>query len=80
MSESLVAKLDHLHERVSHVTRALVETRFAEKKAREHSEALAKENEILRRKLQQAQGQINQMINQWFPELELSNKDEHGNA
>lgn len=80
MSESLVAKLDNLHERVSAMTRSLVDSRFAEKKAREQAETLAKENERLRKKLEQAQGQINQMINQWFPELELRTEEQHGDA
>lgn len=80
MSESLVAKLDNLHERVSVMTRSLVDSRFAEKKAREQADALAKENERLRKKLEQAQGQINQMINQWFPELELRTEEQHGDA
>lgn len=80
MSESLVAKLDNLHERVGVITRSLVDSRFAEKKAREQADALAKENERLRKKLEQAQGQINQMINQWFPELELRTEEQHGDA
>lgn len=82
MSDSLVTKLDLLHEKVSTVTRLLADTRYSEKKAKEQVELLSRENERLRKKLEQAQGQVNQLINQWFPELELelNAKDNHGNA
>ncbi|GAI94970.1 unnamed protein product, partial [marine sediment metagenome] len=45
------------------------------KSAREQIEALRRENELLHKKVNHAQGQINQMLNQWFPELELNSEE-----
>lgn len=80
MTQSLLAKLDELEKTVVELAKALEHSRFESKTAKNHIEAMAKENEQLRRKLQLAQGQINQMLNQWFPELELTQENEIGSA
>lgn len=72
MAQSLLAKLDELQEKVSTLAKALEQSRYEHRKSEERTELLARENEQLRKKVDHAQGQINQMLNQWFPELELN--------
>ena len=72
MTQSLLAKLDELQVKVSSLAKALEQSRYESKATKEQIEALRRENEQLHKKLNHAQGQINQMLNQWFPELELN--------
>ncbi|MFN4329982.1 MAG: hypothetical protein ACK4FF_14030 [Limnobacter sp.] len=74
MAQSLLAKLDELQDKVTMLAKALEQSRFDERKSHERAQLLARENEQLRRKVDHAQGQINQMLNQWFPELELNSE------
>lgn len=78
MTQSLAARLDQLHGKVDQLAKALSESRLETQKARQQLGSLTSENEALRRKLNEAQGQINKMINQWFPELELNAEDSNG--
>ena len=75
MTQSLLAKLDELQVKVSSLAKALDQSRLDNKSAREQIEALRRENELLNKKVNHAQGQINQMLNQWFPELELNSEE-----
>ncbi|MFN7504906.1 MAG: hypothetical protein ACK5Q1_05015 [Limnobacter sp.] len=75
MTQSLLAKLDELQIKVSSLAKALEHSRFEAKSAKEPVEALRQENEQLLKKVNHAQGQINQMLNQWFPELELNSEE-----
>jgi predicted nuclease with TOPRIM domain len=72
MTQSLLAKLDELQAKVSTLAKALDQSRADNKSAKDQLEALRKENEQLNRKVVHAQGQVNEMLNQWFPELELN--------
>ena len=75
MTQSLLAKLDELQVKVSSLAKALEQSRLDNKSAKEQIEALRRENELLHKKVNHAQGQINQMLNQWFPELELNSEE-----
>ncbi|HEX4842579.1 MAG TPA: hypothetical protein VFV57_02835 [Limnobacter sp.] len=80
MPQSLLGKLDELQAKITLLTKALEQSRFENKTSREHIEALSRENELLKKKVHHAQGQINQMLNQWFPELELNSENEVGST
>ena len=80
MTQSLIAKLDDLETKVITLARTLEHSKHEQKKSRDQAESLLKENESLRKKVEQAQGQINEMINQWFPELELNTENKIGSA
>lgn len=80
MSQSLVAKLEQLQQKVIALSKEVVELRVEERKSREQVKTLYKENEVLRKKVEGAQAQINDMLNQWFPELELTAEGDDGNA
>lgn len=75
MTQSLLAKLDELQGKVSSLAKALEQSRHEGKSTKEQIDALRRENEQLHKKLIHAQGQINQMLNQWFPELELNSEE-----
>lgn len=72
MTQSLLAKLDELQIKVSGLARALEHSRIEQKKNQERADTLSLENEQLRKKVESAEEQINGMLNQWFPELELN--------
>lgn len=72
MTQSLLAKLDELQVKVSTLAKALDHSRAENRTTKEQIEALRQENAQLNAKLTHAQGQINEMLNQWFPELELN--------
>ncbi len=74
MTQSLLAKLDELQHKVSGLTKALEQCRHEAKTAKDQAELLRQDNERLEKKVEHAQGQINQMLNQWFPELELNSE------
>ncbi|HEX4878439.1 MAG TPA: hypothetical protein VFV39_01225 [Limnobacter sp.] len=80
MPQSLLGKLDELQGKITLLTKALEQSRLDHKTSREHIEALSRENEQLKKKVHHAQGQINQMLNQWFPELELNSENEVGST
>ncbi|WP_370262482.1 hypothetical protein [Limnobacter sp.] len=80
MPQSLLGKLDELQGKITLLTRALESSRQDSKASREQIEALLRENEALKKKVNHAQGQINQMLNQWFPELELNSENEVGST
>jgi predicted nuclease with TOPRIM domain len=75
MTQSLLAKLDELQVKVSSLAKALEQSRIDAKGAKDQVDALRRENEQLNKKVTHAQGQINQMLNQWFPELELNSEE-----
>lgn len=75
MTQSLLAKLDELQVKVSSLAKALEQSRGEANAAKNQIEALHRENELLHKKVNHAQGQINQMLNQWFPELELNSEE-----
>jgi len=75
MTQSLLAKLDELQVKVSSMAKALEQSRGEANTAKNQIEALRRENEQLQKKVNHAQGQINQMLNQWFPELELNSEE-----
>lgn len=75
MTQSLLAKLDELQVKVSSMAKALEQSRTEAKSAKDQVEALRQDNEQLQKKVTHAQGQINQMLNQWFPELELNSEE-----
>lgn len=75
MTQSLLAKLDELQVKVSSLAKALEQSRGEANAAKNQIEALRRENEQLQKKVNHAQGQINQMLNQWFPELELNSEE-----
>lgn len=80
MSQSLLAKLDELQEKVTQLAGALEQARYEASQNKESLNQLSKENEKLKKKVTQAQGQVNQMINQWFPELDLNTENSIGSA
>lgn len=80
MSQSLVAKLEQLQNKVIALSKEVVELRVEEKKSREQVKALYRENETLRKKVESTQAQVNDMLNEWFPELELTAEGDNGNA
>ncbi|NJM32577.1 MAG: hypothetical protein HC848_06595 [Limnobacter sp.] len=80
MSQSLVAKLDQLQQKVSLLTKTLSESHRAAKHSKERIALLAQENEQLRKKVELAQQQVNRMLGQWFPELELTSEDHNEHA
>jgi regulator of replication initiation timing len=75
MTQSLLAKLDELQVKVSGLAKALEQSRQESKSSTEEIAALRRDNELLKKKVIHAQGQINQMLNQWFPELELNSEE-----
>jgi uncharacterized alpha-E superfamily protein len=72
MTQSLLAKLDELQAKVSILARNLEQSRLEQRKNQERAEQLSRENEQLRKKVELAQEQVDQMLGQWFPELELT--------
>lgn len=80
MTQSLVARLDQLQAKVEMLSKALAESKNQERRLKDQLDAVCKENDKLRNKVDQAQGQINQMINNWFPELELTTEAENGDS
>jgi predicted nuclease with TOPRIM domain len=75
MTQTLLAKLDELQVTVSSLAKALEQSRHENNASKEEIENLRRDNERLQKKVVHAQGQINQMLNQWFPELELNTED-----
>lgn len=75
MTQSLLAKLDELQVKVSTLAKALEQSRHESKSSKEEIANLRQDNERLQKKVVHAQGQINQMLNQWFPELELNSEE-----
>lgn len=74
MTQSLLAKLDELQAKVSNLSKELEQSRADSKSAKNQIEKLRHENEQLHKKVNDAQAQINQMLNQWFPEIELNSE------
>lgn len=72
MTQSLLAKLDELQVKVSNLAKALEQSRQENAVAQEQVKTLRSNNEKLEKKMNHAQSQINEMLNQWFPELELN--------
>lgn len=72
MTQSLLAKLDELQAKVSILARNLEQSRLEQRKNQERAEQLSRENEQLRKKVELAQEQVDQMLGQWFPELALT--------
>lgn len=68
MTQSLLAKLDELQAKVCTLARALEHSRTEQRKYQERAETLNQENQQLRKKVELAQEQVEQMISQWFPE------------
>ncbi|MCZ8014281.1 MAG: hypothetical protein O9274_01155 [Limnobacter sp.] len=75
MTQSLLAKLDELQVKVSTLAKALEQSRNESNVSKDEIENLRRDNERLQKKVVHAQGQINQMLNQWFPELELNSEE-----
>ena len=75
MTQSLLAKLDELQTKVSGLAKALEQSRHESTSSKEEIASLRQDNERLQKKVVHAQGQINQMLNQWFPELELNSEE-----
>lgn len=75
MTQSLLAKLDELQVKVSALAKALEQSRHETQSSKEEIANLRRDNERLQKKVVHAQGQINQMLNQWFPELELNSEE-----
>ena len=75
MTQSLLAKLDELQAKVTTLAKALEQSRHESKSSKEELDMLRRDNERLHTKVVHAQGQINQMLNQWFPELELNTEE-----
>ena len=70
MTNTLPQQIEELQNKVNALIAALQTTRTV------NAELLA-ENKQLKTKVTSAQTQIDQMINQWFPELELNTGDNH---
>jgi predicted nuclease with TOPRIM domain len=75
MTQSLLAKLDELQTKVSTMAKVLELSRLEGKATKDQLEALRRENEQLHKKVRHTQGQIQQILNQWFPELELTSEE-----
>ena len=75
MTQSLLAKLDELQVKVSGLAKALEQSRNESKAAKEQIDTLRRDNDLLQNKVNHAQGQIDQMLNQWFPETELNTEE-----
>ena len=80
MTQSLVSKLDQLQTKVEQLAKALDESKSSERRLQSQFKEVCKENDRLRSKVEQAHGQINQMLNNWFPELELTTEAENGDS
>ncbi len=79
MTKTPQQQLDELASKVTSLVAALTSARNENQRLNLRLERVESEYQHLNQKLTVAQQQIDQMLDQWFPELELSNGKEHAN-
>jgi predicted nuclease with TOPRIM domain len=80
MTTPLHEQLDQLHAKVSQLVGSLMASRQKNTALQKRIEMLEQENRNLRRKVDKGQEQVNQMLQQWFPELNEAQEQHNGHA
>ena len=80
MTTPLHEQLDQLHSKVGQLISALMSTRQRNTDLQKRIALLEQENSNLRRKIDKGQEQVNQMLQQWFPELDSEQEQHNGHA
>ena len=80
MTTPLHEQLDQLQSKVGLLIGSLMASRQNNADLRKRIELLEQENRNLRRKVDKSQEQVNQMLQQWFPELNEEQEQRNGHA
>ena len=80
MTTPLHEQLDQLQAKVGLLIGSLMASRQKNVDLRKRIELLEQENRNLRRKVDKSQEQVNQMLQQWFPELNEEQEQRNGHA
>ena len=80
MTTPLHEQLDQLQAKVGLLIGSLMASRQKNVDLRKRIELLEQENRNLRRKVDKGQEQVNQMLQQWFPELNEEQEQRNGHA
>ncbi len=80
MTTPLHEQLDQLQSKVGLLIGSLMASRQKNADLRKRIELLEQENRNLRRKVDKGQEQVNQMLQQWFPELNEEQEQRNGHA
>ena len=80
MTTPLHEQLDQLQSKVGLLIGSLMASRQKNVDLRKRIELLEQENRNLRRKVDKSQEQVNQMLQQWFPELDAEQEQGNGHA
>ena len=80
MTTPLHEQLDQLHNKVGQLISALMASRQKNTDLAKRIEMLEQENRNLRRKIDKGQEQVNQMLQQWFPEIDSEQEQQNGHA
>lgn len=80
MTTPLHEQLDQLQSKVGLLIGSLMASRQKNADLSKRIEMLEQENRNLRRKLDKGQEQVNQMLQQWFPELNEEQEQRNGHA
>lgn len=80
MTTPLHEQLDQLQSKVGLLIGSLMASRQKNADLSKRIEMLEQENRNLRRKIDKGQEQVNQMLQQWFPELNEEQEQRNGHA
>lgn len=80
MTTPLHEQLDQLQSKVGQLIGSLMASRQRNGDLQKRIELLEQENRNLRRKIDKSQEQVNQMLQQWFPELNEEQESRNGHA
>lgn len=80
MTTPLHEQLDQLQSKVGLLIGSLMSARQKNADLNRRIELLEQENRNLRRKVEKGQEQVNQMLQQWFPELTEEQEPRNGHA
>ncbi|MCE2681025.1 MAG: hypothetical protein LW629_11430 [Burkholderiales bacterium] len=80
MTTPLHDQLDELQTKVGGLISHLMASRQSNIALRKHIESLEAENKQLKQKVEKTSGQVNQMLQQWFPEVTAEEGRSNGHA
>ncbi len=80
MTQSIVGTLDQLQFKIERLAKALSDSQNRENRLKQQVQMLSSDNIELKEKVDAAHEQVNQILNQWFPELETKAGVKYGNS
>lgn len=80
MTTPLHEQLDQLHGKVGQLIASLATTRQRNADLARRIDLLEQENRNLKRKLEKGEEKVNQMLQQWFPEMTQDQEGGNGHA